>query len=104
MVQASGFVRPSSTRPSQSLSIPSQISWDGFPGGGALQKVLPSTEQAITPEDVQAPRPTVHALPTPSPSSILPLQLSSRPLHRSGAFRWISESASLQSALGPVAQ
>src|SRR5207245_4956182 len=104
IVQAFGSARPLSITPSQSLSMPSQTSGDGVPGGGALQHALPSGAQAVVPDTVQAPRPTVHVLPTPNPSSMLPLQLSSMPLHSSGALGCMDGLVSSQSAPGPVAQ
>src|SRR3954471_21998894 len=72
---------PLSMTPSQLSSIPLQVSGCGIPV--ALQTRWPMLQTNVP--DWQVPRPLPHLSPTPGsvPSSIWPLQLSSRPLQTS---------------------
>ena len=79
-----GQAAPVSTTPSQSLSLPSQIS--GCGPIGPSQRKLPATQRFLPARQVPMPasatsKPSTQASPSPiTPSSMMPLQLSSLPL------------------------
>src|SRR6185369_2268921 len=94
--------------PSQLSSLPLQVSGCGIPV--ALQTSLPMLQTNVP--DEQVPRPLPHLSPTPGriPSSICPLQLSSRPLQTSvcgitvGASQKVPEPSALQARMPPRRQ
>ena len=70
--------------PLQSSSMLLQTSGVGTPALTEQTVPLPSPVQMIEPVRAQEPEPAVHELPRPvKPSSVAPLQLSSRPLQSS---------------------
>ena len=96
------FRKPSSLRPSQSLSAPSQISAAAKPTSALQITLPPSSAQTWTPVREHWPWPTSQTRPMPmNPSSVLPLQLSSIALHRSttGAPATASQTTAALSAL-----
>ena len=71
---------PSSVLPSQSSSIALQVSGRGS-ASVAEHSTAPLAAQTFTPLPKQAPTPIWQASPAPVPSSTLPSQSSSAPLH-----------------------
>ena len=73
----------SSTRPLQSLSMPSQTSGLGLPPTPTQTTPSKLALYIVVPWAWQAPTPVVQATPTPKPSSVIMLQLLSMPSQRS---------------------
>jgi hypothetical protein len=83
--------------PSQSSSMPLQLSGSGLPGAAEHSVPFSLAAQRTNPLRAHAPKPAEHVSPMSKPSSMVPSQLSSFPLQRSVALGLTLGSLSLQS-------